>query len=79
MLCSFLYNTRFLITLDPNLLKPSNNQTMNNDNTVIKSNFSNETENFKLIGNLTVGEHYGKKNKGKTMKKKFSLKILHIF
>ena len=61
LLCSLLYNTRFLITLDPNLLKPSNNQSMNNDNTVIKSNFSTETENFKLTGNLIVGEHYGKK------------------
>ena len=33
---------------------------MNNDNTVIKYNFSTETENFKLTGNLTVGENYGK-------------------
>ena len=38
---------------------------MNNDNTVIKSNFSTETENFKLTGNLTVGENYGKKKIGK--------------
>ena len=64
LLCSLLYNTKFLITLDPNLLKPSNNQNMNNDNTVIKSNFSTETENFKLTGNLTVGENYGKKKPG---------------
>jgi hypothetical protein len=61
LLCSLLYNTRFLITLDPNLLKPSNNQNLNNDNTIVKSNFSTETENFKLTGNLTVGENYGKK------------------
>ena len=64
LLCSLLYNTKFLITLDPNLLRPSNNQTMNNDNTVVKSNFNTETENFKLTGNLTVGENYGKKNPG---------------
>ena len=64
LLCSLLYNTRFLITLDPNLLKPSNNQNLNNDNTIVKSNFSTETENFKLTGNLTVGEHYGKKKPG---------------
>lgn len=64
LLCSLLYNTRFLITLDPNLLKPSNNQNLNNDNVVAKSNFSTETENFKLTGNLTVGENYGKKKHG---------------
>jgi hypothetical protein len=64
LLCSLLYNTKFLVTLDPNLLKHSNNQTMSNDNTVIKSNFSTETENFKLTGNLTVGENYGKKKIG---------------
>ena len=34
---------------------------MSNDNTVIKSNFNTEAENFKLTGNLTVGENYGKK------------------
>ena len=28
---------------------------------MVKSNFSTETENFKLTGNLTVGENYGKK------------------
>ena len=66
LLCSLLYNTRFLITLDPNLLKSSNNQAMSNDNTVIKSNFSTETENFKLTGGLTVGEHYGKKKPGES-------------
>ena len=64
LLCSLLYNTRFLITLDPNMLKPSNNQIMSTDNTVIKSNFSTETENFKLTGNLIVGENYGKKKPG---------------
>ena len=64
LLCSLLYNTRFLITLDPNMLKPSNNQNMSSDNTVVKSNFSTETENFKLTGNLTVGENYGKKKPG---------------
>ena len=47
--------------LDPELLKPKDNQNLSNDNTVIKSNFSTETENFKLTGNLTVGENYGKK------------------
>ena len=64
LLCSLLYNTNYLITLDPNLLKPSNNQAMSNDNVVIKSNFNTETENFKLTGNLTVGENYGKKKIG---------------
>ena len=64
LLCSLLYNTRFLITLDPNMLKPSNNQIMSTDNTVIKSNFNTETENFKLTGNLIVGENYGKKKPG---------------
>jgi hypothetical protein len=61
LLCSLLYNTKYRITLDPELLKPKDNQNLNNDNTVIKSNFSTETENFKLTGNLTVGENYGKK------------------
>ena len=61
LLCSLLYNTKFKITLDPELLKPKDNQNLNNDNTVVKSNFSTETENFKLTGNLTVGENYGKK------------------
>jgi hypothetical protein len=64
LLCSLLYNTKFQITLDPNLLKPSNNQSISNDNVVIKSNFSTETENFKLTGNLPVGENYGKKIPG---------------
>ena len=62
LLCSLLYNTKYRITLDPELLKPKDNQNLSNDNTVIKSNFSTETENFKLTGNLTVGENYGKKN-----------------
>ena len=61
LLCSLLYNTKYRITLDPELLKPKDNQNLSNDNTVIKSNFSTETENFKLTGNLTVGENYGKK------------------
>ena len=64
LLCSLLYNTKYQTTLDSNMLKPSNNQSMNNDNIVIKSNFSTETENFKLTGNLTVGENYGKKKPG---------------
>jgi len=61
LLCSLLYNTKYKITLDPELLKPKDNQNLTNDNTVVKSNFSTETENFKLTGNLTVGENYGKK------------------
>ena len=61
LLCSLLYNTKYKITLDPELLKPKDNQNLSNDNTVIKSNFNTETENFKLTGNLTVGENYGKK------------------
>ena len=61
LLCSLLYNTKFKITLDPNVLKPKDNQNMNNENDVVKSNFNTETENFKLTGNLTVGENYGKK------------------
>ena len=60
-LCSLLYNTKYCITLDPELLKPKDNQNLSNDNDVVKSNFSTETENFKLTGNLTVGENYGKK------------------
>jgi hypothetical protein len=56
-----LYNTKYCITLDPELLKPKDNQNLSNDNDVVKSNFSTETENFKLTGNLTVGENYGKK------------------
>jgi hypothetical protein len=61
LLCSLLYNTKYCITLDPELLKPKDNQNLSNDNDVVKSNFSTETENFKLTGNLTVGENYGKK------------------
>ena len=61
LLCSLLYNTKYRITLDPELLKPKDNQNLNNDNTVVNSNFATETENFKLTGNLTVGENYGKK------------------
>jgi len=61
LLCSLLYNTKYRITLDPELLKPKDNQNLTNDNTIVKSNFSTETENFKLTGNLTVGENYGKK------------------
>lgn len=61
LLCSLLYNTKYKITLDPELLKPKDNHNLSNDNTVIKSNFNTETENFKLTGNLTVGENYGKK------------------
>ena len=62
LLCSLLYNTKYCITLDPELLKPKDNQNLSNDdNNVVKSNFSTETENFKLTGNLTVGENYGKK------------------
>lgn len=61
LLCSLLYNTKYKMTLDPELLKPKDNQNLTNDNTVVKSNFSTETENFKLTGNLTVGENYGKK------------------
>ena len=61
LLCSLLYNTKYCITLDPELLKPKDNQNFSNDNDVVKSNFSTETENFKLTGNLTVGENYGKK------------------
>ena len=61
LLCSLLYNTKFKITLNPDLLKPKDNQNLSNDNSVVKSNFSTETENFKLTGNLTVGENYGKK------------------
>ena len=61
LLCSLLYNTKYRITLDPELLKPKDNQNLNNDNTVVNSNFATETENFKLTGNLTVGETYGKK------------------
>ena len=65
LLCSLLYNTKFKITLDPNVLKPKDNQNMNNENDVVKSNFNTETENFKLTGNLTVGENYGKKKRRK--------------
>ena len=61
LLCSLLYNTKYKITLDPELLKPKDNQNLTNDNNVVKSNFNTETENFKLTGNLTVGENYGKK------------------
>ena len=61
LLCSLLYNTKYCITLDPELLKPKDNQNLSNDNDVVKSNFSTETENFKLTGNLIVGENYGKK------------------
>ena len=61
LLCSLLYNTKYCVTLDPELLKPKDNQNLSNDNDVVKSNFSTETENFKLTGNLTVGENYGKK------------------
>ena len=61
LLCSLLYNTKYCITLDPELLKPKDNQNLSNDNDVVKSNFSTDTENFKLTGNLTVGENYGKK------------------
>ena len=61
LLCSLLYNTKYCITLDPELLKPKDNQNLSNDDNVVKSNFSTETENFKLTGNLTVGENYGKK------------------
>ena len=65
-LCSLLYNTKYCITLDPELLKPKDNQNLSNDNDVVKSNFSTETENFKLTGNLTVGENYGKKKEENT-------------
>ena len=78
LLCSLLYNTKFLITLDPNLLKPSSNQTMNNDNTVVKSNFNTETENFKLTGNLTVGENYGKKKPGEDEEELLPKNITYI-
>ena len=66
LLCSLLYNTKYCITLDPELLKPKDNQNLSNDNDVVKSNFSTETENFKLTGNLTVGENYGKKKEENT-------------
>ena len=78
LLCSLLYNTKFLITLDPNLLKPENNQTMNTDSTVVKSNFSTETENFKLTGNLTVGENYGKKKPGEDEEELLPKNITYI-
>ena len=78
LLCSLLYNTKFLITLDPNLLKPSNNQNLNNDNTIVKSNFSTETENFKLTGNLTVGENYGKKKPGEDEEELLPKNITYI-
>ena len=66
LLCSLLYNTKYCITLDPELLKPKDNKNLSNDNDVVKSNFSTETENFKLTGNLTVGENYGKKKEENT-------------
>ena len=68
LLCSLLYNTKYRITLDPELLKPKDNQNLNNDNTVVNSNFATETENFKLTGNLTVGENYGKKKEENSYK-----------
>ena len=78
LLCSLLYNTKYQITLDPNFLKPLNSQNINNDNVVIKSNFNTETENFKLTGNLTVGENYGKKIPGENEEEELPKNITYI-
>ena len=78
LLCSLLYLTKFQITIDVNTLKQQNIEN-SNDNVVIKSNFNTETENFKLEGNLSVGENYGKKKNKNDEDEKIPNNVTYIF